>query len=565
MKEKNQNIRYDIVIPVGLFLALLLFKVIFVVTNRSLPLIADEFTYAKYARKLIENGTYKGVQYPLLYPLLLSPAYLFGENFYLVMKLINAFFSAMVPIVVYFICRLYMDEKKSGVCALFSAVIPFQYMTTMALMSENVYFPMFLLAVYVVLKDFKHEVLGDILLGILLGALFLTRHITLTLIPVFLFGWLLKQLEKKHKIGTILWRGMLICVVLLITYSPWIIMCKSYGYSMKLIVGFSIASKTNPEQLTMGRLAMTAGFYACYYILICAPFLPFVIKSIRALDTKKLFCSYNRLWVMGYGILAALFVAVVRHSWRAAYNYPEFTKIKGRYVIYVPVLVLMVGMAAIYSQKVKFKHTWSNILLNYIVPAAGLILAYLVDIQGTFYKLQNIFIDFYECTDGRRIKMIGIAFVVVTMIVLLVYQWIQDYGSKQIKKYGFAVMAVCIIGLELWGAPQYYAQAKKGDANNCKNNYRYAWELKDALDTLSEEEGVVYIGELPEGVSTYVKRAMEFYGYSNYSLKTKVDLQEEKACYTISPEGGAYENQVIETITEFQWEEETYYLQKIAL
>ena len=95
MKGKEQKIRLDIWIPLGLFFALLIFKLAFVITNRSLPLIADEFTYAKYARKLFEEGTYKGVQYPLLYPLLLSPAYFFGEHFYLVMKIINALFSAM--------------------------------------------------------------------------------------------------------------------------------------------------------------------------------------------------------------------------------------------------------------------------------------------------------------------------------------------------------------------------------------------------------------------------------------------------------------------------------------
>lgn len=564
MKEKEQKIRLDIWIPLGLFLVLLIFKLVFVITNRSLPLIADEFTYAKYARKLFEDGTYKGVQYPLLYPLLLSPAYLFGEHFYLVMKIINAIFSALVPVMVYLICRLYLDEKKSGVCALFSAVIPFQYITTMALMSENLYFTLFLLAVYVALRNFKREILGDILLGVSLGALFLTRHITLTLIPVFLFVWLLKQLEKKCKIVNIFFRGILICGVLLLTYSPWILMCKSYGYSLKLIMGFSIASKTNPEQLTFGRLAMTAGFYACYYILICAPFLGLVVKSIRALDVKKVFCSYNRLWVMMYGIVAALFVAVVRHSWRAYYNYPEFTKIKGRYVIYVPVLVLIVGMVALFNKKVKFKHAWSNILLTYVLPVAGLVLAYLVDIKGTFYNIQQIFIDFYECTDGQRIEILGVVYIVATLVALVFYQWLEDYGKGKGKKYASLVMFVCIIGLEIWGIPQYFQKAKTGDAANCTNSYRYAWELKNTVDTVALEEGVIYIGELPEGVATYVKRAMDFYGYENYSLKKNL-AEEDKEFYTISPEQGQFRGQVKETITEFQWEEEIYYLQRIAL
>lgn len=568
MKKKQEKCgRYDIIIPAVLFLGLLFFKIVFVVNNRSLPLIADEFTYAKYARALMKNGGYKGVQYPLLYPLLLAPSYLFGENFYLAMKVFNAVYSAAVPVVVYFICRLYMDEKKSGVCGVFSAVIPFQYMTTMAIMSENLYFTLLLLGIYVVLRKFKYEIVGDILLGILLGAMFLTRHITLTLIPVFLLGWLLKQQEEKYKITHIILRGAFVCIIMCITYSPWVIMCKSYGYSLKMIVGFSIASKTNSEQLTWRRLAMTAGFYLSYYILICAPFLGLAVKSFRALDRKKIFSGYNRLWVMVYGLCAALFVAAVRHSWRVAYNYPEFTKIKGRYVIYVPVLVLVAGMAAMYNKKTQFNHTLSNILLAYVLPSAGIVIAYLADIMGVFYDLPSSFIDFYECTDGRRIKILGIAFVVAAIGLMICYEWILDYAKGKIRKYSFLITAMCIIGLEIWGMPQYYAQAKKGNENNCETSYRYAWELIEALERMNaqEERYIIYIGELPEGIGNYIKRATEFYGYKEYSLKNDVEEEKNSEFFAILPEQGEYKENVTETVAEFEWENTNFYLQKVVL
>lgn len=564
MENVTKKNKLDLWIPIGLYIALLAVKLIFVVNNRSLPLIADEFTYVRYARALVENGSYKGVQYPLLYPLLLSISFVSENHFYIIMKIINALCSCFVPVIVYFICRMYVDEKKSAMCATFSAVIPFQYITTMTIMSENLYFSLLLLAVYVTLRKFSNEILGDVLLGIMLGLLFLTRHITLTLIPVFLFVWMMKQLEEKKKFLTIIGRGILICAVLAVVYSPWVIMCKSYGYSFKLIIGFSIASKTNPEQLTISRLLLTAGFYLCYYVLICAPFLGMVIKSFRGLEIKQIFHKYNQLWVMCYGLIAALFVAIVRHSWRAAYNYPDFTKIKGRYVIYVPLLVLIVGTVAVYGQRARFKKNWVNILMCYVLPTVALVMSYLIDIKAAFYELPDIFIDFFESMDGRRIKIIGVSFVAVTLLVMFGYQMIHDYGKGKLKKYSFLVTAISIIGLEIWGATSYYEKAKKGDENNCSKNYRYAWEVKDTLDAIdSEEDAVIYVGELPEDIITYVRRAIEFYGMSQYTFQS--DIGSQKEFYVIAPEQGTYKDSVAETLDEYYWADEKYYFEKVVL
>ena len=54
---------------------------------------------------------------------------------------------------------------------------------------------MLLLAIYLVLRKHKRELLGDAALGITLGLLFMTRHITLVIIPVFALVWIMKQKE----------------------------------------------------------------------------------------------------------------------------------------------------------------------------------------------------------------------------------------------------------------------------------------------------------------------------------------------------------------------------------
>ena len=99
----------DFWIPFILFSVSFLFKLTVVIENRTFPLIFDEFKYEKMSRLLLLNRGYHSVQYPLFYPLSLMPAYLFGEHYYVAMKVLNSFYSSFVPVFTYMICRLYMD------------------------------------------------------------------------------------------------------------------------------------------------------------------------------------------------------------------------------------------------------------------------------------------------------------------------------------------------------------------------------------------------------------------------------------------------------------------------
>ena len=85
----RDNKKYDILIPTVAYFVMVLFKILFVIGNRTIPNLSDEFTYIEFARQLAENGSYSSVQYPLFYPLLLTPAFWFGEHFYIAMKIIN--------------------------------------------------------------------------------------------------------------------------------------------------------------------------------------------------------------------------------------------------------------------------------------------------------------------------------------------------------------------------------------------------------------------------------------------------------------------------------------------
>lgn len=559
--EKLKNV--DIFIPLFLYITLLIVKLVFIIDNCSLPQVSDEYIYVRFSRELLLNGEYDSVQYPLLYPLMLMPAFLF-ENYYVAMKIINSIFSSLVPVTVYVLCRLYIGEKESAICAVFSSIIPFQYITTMTLMSENIYFPMLIFSIYLGLKEYKYEIFEDILFGIMLGLMFLTRHITLVFIPVFIFAWLMKQFHLKNTIKCIALKLIMVIVFLVIVYCPWIIMCVRNSHGLKEIVGFKIASNSNPEQLTFGRLAMTGGFYIGYFSLITAPVLGLMIKSFRGLDFKNLFCAYNRLWVTVCGLVAACFTAVTRHSWRAYYNYPEFEKIKGRYLIYFPTLFVILGAVVLFKQSPKFKSKIYNIILTYILPVIMILVSYLIEIEEVFYPLKSTFIGSIESTDGQKIKYVGIAFVLITAIVIWVHQYIYDYGKVGISKYLYIIFALGIVGVELLGMRSYLQYVNEVNYKQNRTNNRYAIELIESLENRDEDLIYVYSEEKFKD-HNFIKRVLEFKMMENVVFTNVISEVKTNVFYIITTEKEKYANYVLENIRVFDWYNNQYYMQKIKV
>lgn len=494
-KEKQKEIMYMGI----MYLALLVFKLVFVIGNRSFPIISDEFNYEFMSWQLTEKGVYDSNHYPLLYPLLIAPAHLFGEHSYLVMKILNAVYSSFIPVAVYKICRLYVDIKPSIACAVFTMVIPFQYVIPMCIMSENIYFPLFLLAIYLFLKPYKKQLHEDIAAAVSVGVLMLTRHITLSLIPVFALLWMMKQFQKKEKFSKIILRGLGICVGILVVYSPWLVTKLMQGHALKNIVGFGIASKTNPEQLTIARFILSFLYYFFYAALMAAPFLGVLVKSVRAVDIKKeeRFGTYNQLWFCMVGLMGMLVIAATRHSWKVYYNYPEFTKMKGRYVLYVSVLAAILATVTLFKKKVEFKHKWCNILFCYIVPVGVLLAAYLVEIAGKTSISVGSLIDMYDSIDGRRIMYGGKVFFAVAVTAIIVIQAAYDFGKKKVQQYLSVIFLCGIVSTELIGAGKYYQKIKTSNETAVENGVicyeKNILEDLKAIDT--GEPVVVYMEE----------------------------------------------------------------------
>lgn len=566
MREETakKNKKYDIWIPLAAYAVMVVFKIIFVIGNRTIPNLSDEFTYIEYAKQLAQNGSYSGVQYPLLYPLLLTPAFLFGENFYIAMKIMNALWSSLICVLVYFIARKFTGYKESAICTAFSMVLPFQYTFPMIILSENVYYPMILLAVLILVSDIKNEWLEVIGLGVLLGLMFMTRHVTLVMLPVFGMAWVLKKFSQKTKFRMIFLQGCTLVLSCVIAYMPWFVMQFRNGYKVKVIIGFSIASKTNPEQLTMDRLLMVALFYLCYLAVILAPVLGIMIKSFFAIEWKNLWSRYNRLWFLVWGLLGINLVAVIRHSWRANYNYPVFERIKGRYLLYFPMLFAILAVITLYHRRVTIKNKVVNILLTYVVPCAAVIVSYGIVAKGWFFHLDfEVFLGSIEAIDGIRAAQAGYKYVVIALVFAMTAQAIYDFAdvpSGKIK-YGILAIGVCLVAAESAGITDGWKTIKDIKAEEDAGIVLCGTKLMEAFEKMPYDvDGKYYVYADATNLYRFLNQ------YTIYKTNRKVVFSKNKESlkgeniyvYTKKPE--KYIDAFIENIAQFEYQEETYYL-----
>lgn len=571
MTKKQRTIRqnYDFWIPFTLYIALLAVKLIFIIDNRSMPIISDEFRYVRFARALLEKGSYHSTQYPIGYCVSILPAFLAGEHFYTAIKVLNAVYSSFLPVIIYAIARIYLRKADSAICAFFSAILPFHYVMTMEIMSENLYFPLFFLAIYVLLKDHKHKILSDILLGFLIGAMYLTRHVALVMIPVFALIWFVKQLDEKEKIGVIFLRGFLIVGVIGVTYSPWVLMCRREGFSLKNTLGFSIASKSDPAQLTLPRLGNSFALYVSYVMLAAAPLIGPALKALRGFEWKRLFGPYNRLLLTCYGFSGALLVAVSRHTWRAFYNYPEVTRLKGRYIIYIPVLLLLLAMVSGASgKKITFKRKWTHALIVYGIPAV--LFAYALSRNIGQYLTAEV--EYYESVDVQRTTLLSPVILVVYTVLMWLVQAAGDFGWK-LKKLlkdipgTLMVLAVLFEGYAAWNYLGYLEERNEyNEAVRC-NEVRDVLAALDLAGLPLEDEVVkVYTDPVPE--FTFMRRNVEMFVADDVKFYKFEETEEDKrpeSYYIITRTPEDFDSFAVnENITSFYWEEKTYYFNFVS-
>jgi hypothetical protein len=162
-------------------------------------IMVDELIYSELARSLVGDGTFtvRGAPasgYSLLYPLLIAPAYALFDALpeaYGAVKTVNALAMSLAAIPAYLIARRVARPPLALFAALLAVAVPSMAYTG-TVMTENLYYPVFLLAALGLLRVLDQPGWGRIaaLLG-LLGVAYAVRSQSVALVPAVLTAPLL--------------------------------------------------------------------------------------------------------------------------------------------------------------------------------------------------------------------------------------------------------------------------------------------------------------------------------------------------------------------------------------
>jgi hypothetical protein len=409
------------------------------------PMNVDEYIFWAMTHSLY-NGNFtlnEFHHYPLLYSLSILPAFTFGYPHwtYEGVKLLNSFYLTSVIFPAYLILRMFLNRTQSLLASMIILINPTHVYYPAMIMSENVFYPLTLWSAYLALSNksslssWKRNSL-NMAFGISLACLLLTRYIGIVLIPGLLAIWWINPdgdavnppLFSKMKLQKF---GMVL-LPLVIIIGLWILKGYQEGLSLQQILGFDIASDSNPLQLTRSRLIIWTMLYASYVVLIAGPMAGVILFAYFRIPWKSWREDLPR-WFLIVGVITLfLIVACIRHSWRASYNYPLPYKIMGRYLVHLAPFFIISFYISI--TKIRFpnlyKNEWGYWLFS--VCVSGIIwLAYLILYRGLFFLEKGIQ-NSGASSHGIMAQEMGNLFIPISFMGVFIFSWFLGRNKNRL-------------------------------------------------------------------------------------------------------------------------------------
>jgi hypothetical protein len=507
MKIGSFVYRYALLLIFGLLVCI---KLAFLVPiSRGLLVLNDTYLYWMMAKQILEGSldVSQYNHYPPLFSIVISPILQFGLRDSLRnLTIFNVLISSTAIFPLYLIAREFLDKKISLLLTLACAAFPFHIVYPAILFSENFYYPLFFWGFYFTVsypKRNKLTWLWDVLLGVSLAAMWLTRYMTWPLIPVFLMVWWLKN---KNNINDLQFRPnrekilrlVVILTIIIALNGIWILAGMLNGVELKSMLGFPPGTGGSPDRLSFHRLLFWIGVTTAYLCLILAPVLHVFINAIISWKKIKWTGQLVRWFLIVAGISGMLLVEVTRHAWRAVYNFPDPTKYVGRYVLYISALVWLTAIILI---KEKLSITKRVLYATGIFSGISTYLCYQL-----FYNQNWMLKDFilnYRFVDVFSISFLQWIYIVVIIAIIIVSSLIMYKNTNSAS--AFLISGILCLNLVVW--PGYIKTLVFYETNA-----RHLDEMLDHIVFTNEQSTDQYTLYVPKGGNFYDEE-LEVRGY----------------------------------------------------
>lgn len=385
---------------------------IFVV--KTIYVLPDELTFAEIARSITNNrlfGFYFGhpVGKELLYSILISIAFLFHNMFYSYdfIKLINAFFSSTIIFPLYFLAEEFLESKNALFIPILAGLLPASNAYSLAILAENIYFPLFLFAIYFLFKyEIKKTKNFAIFAGVLIGLAFLAKPTGISLFGGYLLYVVFLSIIKPYhgiynKISGItkdFWERKLIFIISAVLILSWLIRNGFYfGFSITGMLHYHYGEASN-----------------------------FIDLHISYLLLGYLILEHISLMIISSGLVSFIFfLYVLWLSFRNDINYMNenaqinFQKLKKLLGIFIFPLLLLLLIASKQSELMVYTADTNRLLGRHIVVTMPLI--FLIGAIG-----------FYLFNENKNLKNLKIFTILLSLIIFFVSIFsINKYISAQ--------------------------------------------------------------------------------------------------------------------------------------
>lgn len=313
---------------------------------------ADGYLYSKMARSFFYNQEFTvhsqiAIAFPPLYSILLSPAYLFNnmQVVFFFMKVINAILSSLIVIPAWLLGKEFLQRRDAFLFTILVSILPFSFSMTNYIMSENLFYPLILFFIYFFYKSFINTGYKyDILAGITLGLLLITRLISVFLLPmmalVILISVFRKNLDQIKK-KAVFFSSFL--VLILIFLKPLISLLIS---KRNPVTGASEAA--NIFFLKEGSIISGLGWLVLYpgYLILASGVFFFMLAIYNIVKNKENNFFYFK-WISLLSFVFVILLAINHNI--SLFQYQEtllpmlLGRPLGRYVIGILPLIILNG------------------------------------------------------------------------------------------------------------------------------------------------------------------------------------------------------------------------------
>ncbi len=336
-------------------------KLVYLLFNANGPsILNDEYLYKFNAESIFLLKKYATAHYPPMYPLVLAPAFLF-DAWYETMLVINSLISSLTVPSAWLLARN-IGMRNPVVAGAIVALLPFNAVYPGYLLSENLFIPLFCLAIALAIRGGRAGAWEGLLFGAVLACTHLTKYLFLPAVPLLYLAWIYCSMRSTPTQSG--GRRAMLRVLPLLAYSlllgAWAWYGLESGFSLRQIFGLDVSAAgrlvtdTARTARRLGEythplaLLMWAAAYAAFTILAWLPSWALVAAWASQLrpggwPSRELttFAVLVALLVIGYNAIAIL------HSFGAKYNIPQPMKIMGRYLVQLGPPVTVLGLFAL--------------------------------------------------------------------------------------------------------------------------------------------------------------------------------------------------------------------------